>query len=61
VAERCLNHKLKGVEGIYNAHDYCDERRAALNLWAEVVEACEEGREWRPADNVVAIRKSPTI
>jgi integrase len=61
VAERCLNHKLKGVEGIYNAHDYYDERRAALNLWAEVVEACEEGLEWRPADNVVAIRKSPTI
>jgi len=22
VAERCLNHKLKGVEGVYNRHDY---------------------------------------
>lgn len=31
VAERCLNHKLKGVEGIYNRHDYFDERREALN------------------------------
>ncbi|WP_290611723.1 tyrosine-type recombinase/integrase [Arsukibacterium sp. UBA3155] len=30
VAERCLNHKLKGVEGIYNKHDYLDERREAL-------------------------------
>ncbi|MGO3891354.1 MAG: tyrosine-type recombinase/integrase [Paenalcaligenes sp.] len=30
VAERCLNHKLKGVEGIYNRHDYFDERREAL-------------------------------
>jgi len=30
VAERCLNHKLKGVEGIYNQHDYFDERREAL-------------------------------
>lgn len=31
VAERCLNHKLQGVEGIYNRHDYFDERREALN------------------------------
>ena len=30
VAERCLNHKLKGVEGIYNRHDYFDERKVAL-------------------------------
>jgi integrase len=60
VAERCLNHKLKGVEGTYNTHDYFDERRAALTLWAEVVEACEQGREWMPSTNVVQIRKAPT-
>lgn len=30
VAERCLNHKLKGVEGIYDRYDYLDERRKAL-------------------------------
>ncbi|MEC4090927.1 tyrosine-type recombinase/integrase [Pseudoalteromonas rubra] len=30
IAERCLNHKLKGVEGIYDRYDYLDERRAAL-------------------------------
>ncbi len=29
VAERCLNHKLKGVEGIYNRHDFLEERREA--------------------------------
>ncbi|WJJ93618.1 site-specific integrase [Neopusillimonas aromaticivorans] len=34
VAERCLNHKLKGVEGVYNRHDYFDERREALSLLA---------------------------
>ncbi|CNI56941.1 tyrosine-type recombinase/integrase [Yersinia pekkanenii] len=34
VAERCLNHRIKGVEGIYNKHQYLDERRKALNLWA---------------------------
>lgn len=35
VAERCLNHKLKGVEGIYNRHDYFDERKEALNKLAQ--------------------------
>jgi len=29
VAERCLNHKLKGVEGIYDRHDYLEERKEA--------------------------------
>ena len=32
VAERCLNHKLKGVEAIYNQHDYFDERKEALEM-----------------------------
>ena len=27
VAERCLGHKLRGVEGTYNTHDYLNERR----------------------------------
>ncbi|MEI7163668.1 tyrosine-type recombinase/integrase [Pectobacterium versatile] len=26
IAERCLNHKLKGVEGIYDRYDYFEER-----------------------------------
>lgn len=30
VAKRCLNHKLKGVEGIYERHDYFDEKRETL-------------------------------
>lgn len=30
VAERCLNHKLKGVEGIYDRYDYFEERKLAL-------------------------------
>ncbi|WP_435248224.1 tyrosine-type recombinase/integrase [Vibrio sp. nBUS_14] len=30
VAERCLNHKLKGVEGIYDQYDYLEERKVAL-------------------------------
>ncbi|EJG0618037.1 tyrosine-type recombinase/integrase [Vibrio parahaemolyticus] len=37
IAERCLNHKLKGVEGIYDRHDYLDERREALNKLVALV------------------------
>lgn len=31
IAERCLNHKLKGVEGIYDRYDYFDERKNAIS------------------------------
>jgi len=41
IGERCLNHKIKGVEGIYNRHDYFEERKSALQAWADVVEQCE--------------------
>ena len=34
IAERCLNHKLQGVEGVYDRHDYFDERKQALNRLA---------------------------
>ncbi len=37
IAERCLNHKLRGVEGIYNKHDYFDERQQALTKLACVI------------------------
>jgi len=37
IAERCLNHKLKGVEGIYDRHDYLDERREALDKLVALV------------------------
>ncbi|MFL9799169.1 tyrosine-type recombinase/integrase [Vibrio cyclitrophicus] len=38
VAERCLNHKLKGVEGIYDQYDYLEERREALIQLAESIQ-----------------------
>ncbi len=34
IAERCLNHKLKGVEGIYDQYDYLDERKETLDKLA---------------------------
>jgi integrase len=30
IAERCLNHKIKGTTGIYDRYDYLDERTEAL-------------------------------
>lgn len=51
IAERCLNHKIDGVEGIYNRHAYFNERREALAKWAAVIEACEH-----PERNVVPIQ-----
>ena len=44
IAEKCLNHKVKGIEGTYDKHDYFDERRDALAKWAMVVDACETAK-----------------
>lgn len=46
IAERCLNHKVEGVAGIYDRHDYIDERREALTKWAAFLECCETGKDW---------------
>lgn len=54
VAERCLNHKLRGIEGIYNRHDYFEERKAALAQLAALLVALESGKEFK----VVPIREN---
>jgi integrase len=55
VADRILNHKqgvIRGVAAVYNRHAYLDERRAALNCWADYVL-----RLVKPTDaEVVALR-----
>lgn len=43
VGERCLNHKVKGVEGIYIRHDFFDERKEALQKWADLLDQLERG------------------
>jgi len=35
IAERCLNHKIRGVEGVYDRYDYFEERKVALNALCE--------------------------
>lgn len=56
VAERCLNHAVKGVEGIYNRHDFYDERKEALQRWADLLGLCECGGaeviDLKPASSV---------
>ncbi len=54
---RCLNHSLGGLVAVYDQHDYMTERRAALELWASFLLACESGREWAPqGGKVVPLR-----
>jgi integrase len=55
VAERCLNHALGGLVGIYDQHDYLPERRAALVKLNAFLLCCLEGRPYA-RDNVVALR-----
>lgn len=54
VAERCLNHRIKGVEGIYNRHRYFDERKHALELWADLLSSLESGNQY----NVTSIKRA---
>lgn len=42
IAERVLNHKLRGIEGVYDQYDYNKERRQALEQWADVLESLED-------------------
>lgn len=37
VIEKCLNHRMQGVMGIYNRSDYAKERIKAAQAWADKV------------------------
>jgi integrase len=55
VTEAVLNHtsgSRGGIVGVYQRHDYADEKRVALERWAAHVEAMVEGRS---AANVVEL------
>ena len=53
IGERCLNHKVKGVEGIYNRHDFFEERKEALQKWADLLDQLERG-----GAEIVELRKA---
>lgn len=42
VAEKCLGHKPKGVEGTYDTHSYFEERRAAMKAWTALLVDAEK-------------------
>ena len=59
VTEAVLNHvsgSRAGIVGIYQRHEWADEKRAALNAWGEHIAAIVEGRT--AADNVTILRRS---
>lgn len=39
ISERVLGHVISGVEGVYDRHDYTDEKAEALMRLADIVEA----------------------
>jgi integrase len=39
VAEQCLGHKLTGLVGVYDQHDYVDEMARAWHAWGDSVRA----------------------
>ena len=54
--EKLLNHisgTFGGVQGIYQRHDFADEKRRALDTWAAFVADLVSDN---PKQNVVALR-----
>jgi len=43
ITEMCLNHKLSGIEGIYDVHTYFEERKEALTTWSSFLMGIELG------------------
>lgn len=59
VTEAVLNHisgSRAGIVGVYQTHDWLDEKRAALEAWGEHVRRLAEGGA--AAGNVVALRRA---
>lgn len=54
VAERVLNHKLRGIEGVYNTYSYEPQIKTALAIWADHVASIIEGKK----SNVTPLRRA---
>ena len=56
VIEQVLNHRsgtFRGIVGVYQRHDYIDDRRIALQCWADFIEQLVSGEK---RDTVVPTR-----
>ncbi|MGA7959611.1 MAG: hypothetical protein WCA26_21415, partial [Xanthobacteraceae bacterium] len=61
VTEAVLNHvsgSRAGIVGLYQRHDWADEKRAALDAWGAHVMALVDGRA--PQVNVVPLQRART-
>jgi integrase len=61
VAEQCLGHKIKGIEGVYNRHKYLVEKRNAFDKLANRLEHIinpPSGNVFAIADQARRARKS---
>ncbi len=54
IAERCLGHVIGGVRGVYDRHEYLEEKRAAFEALAAQIE-----RVLNPEENVIPLRGKP--
>jgi integrase len=54
IAERCLAHTIGGVRGVYDRHAYLDEKRAAFEALASLIDRIVD-----PQPNVVPIKGRP--
>ncbi len=44
IVEACLGHQVGGISAVYNKSTYLNEKRRALDLWADHVASVAEGR-----------------
>jgi integrase len=54
--EAVLAHAKQGIKKVYDHHDYFEEKREALELWAQHLRALEAKFTSRRPSNVVALR-----
>ncbi len=43
VVEKCMNHRMQGVMGVYNRAEYRDERIAAYQAWGKALQGIVKG------------------
>jgi hypothetical protein len=53
ISERVLGHAIRGVEGVYDRHDYAAEKAKALKALAKKIESIVDP----PSGKVVALRR----
>ncbi|PVX61210.1 tyrosine-type recombinase/integrase [Paraburkholderia unamae] len=58
ISEIALNHKIPGIEGVYDVREEIPERRAAMEAWAQFILECSGGKspDQGNSTNVVQFR-----